>query len=451
MESIKDTFKDVNFLPFQEKAIKHFAVNNCLFAVHNTGAGKTLTALASSEIFLRANPLHNVIVISPASLIRNFHKENKKHKLGIKLDTRYFFYSYRKLPNIVDLDEIQEIIHNSMVIFDEVHNIRNIKTKSSSSAFNLVKNCKKVLLLTATPFVNYLGDFKIYVRLLYKNDSFDKSISQKPTINTTRYNKDIRTITKYLRRKVSFYYEKNTEDFPECIEQEVNVPMNNDYYEKYLLSLKKVGVFGDNPEVFYHGYRRVVNSAGIDDYYSAKVLKFIELYNQLKSQTLIFTNWLDFGIAIIKDILEQHEVTYEVIDGSVSPKRRLEIVEEYNHKIFNVLLITRAGYEGLDLKETGIIIVLDPVWNLAGYYQIMGRGIRYKSHENLPKEERKVYVYKMILVPPEETEEILEIDMKILGAPFTPRISGDQILYSIMEQKRAIHDNVFELLKETTI
>jgi SNF2 family DNA or RNA helicase len=446
MEKIKEECK-VTLRPLQIKAIEHISNEDNLFAVLPTGSGKTLIAIAAAQIFLKESELHNIIVISPTAVLYNFHKEIKKYNKDLTLD-RYRFYSFRKLPNIVDLDDVQELLPNSMVIIDEAHNIRNTKTQAGIAAVRFVEKCKKILLMTATPFVNYLGDFKIYIKLLYKNDNFDKSISQKPERGSSRYHKDLETIKKFLKNRVCFEEKKPSEDYPKYTEHDTKVFMDNSYYRKYLISLKKVGVFGDSPEVFYHGYRRVVNDAGIDEYYSAKVLEFHKLYRN--EQTLLFTNWLDFGIAIIKDLLDEKEITYDIIDGSVTAKRRQQIVEEYNHKVFKILLITRAGYEGLDLKGTRDVFVLDPVWHLTGYYQIIGRAIRYKSHEHLPDSKRNVNIYKMILVPPNDDDEVLKIDMEILGIPFHGK-SGDEILYHIMENKRLIHNDVTEMLKKCCI
>jgi hypothetical protein len=51
----------------------------------------------------------------------------------------------------------------------------------------------------------------------------------------------------------------------------------------------------------------------------------------------------------------------------------------------------------LDLKETRTLIILEPYWNQARLDQVKGRAIRYKSHANLPKEQRNVDVYTLVL------------------------------------------------------
>ena len=96
------------------------------------------------------------------------------------------------------------------------------------------------------------------------------------------------------------------------------------------------------------------------------------------------------------------------------------MVDDFNNNKFNVLVLTRAGGEGIDLKGVRSVIVLDPTWNDAGLQQIVGRAIRFNSHAHLPPAERKVDVYFMLLTKPEgETDDVT-------------MPTGDKILYSII-------------------
>ena len=58
-----------------------------------------------------------------------------------------------------------------------------------------------------------------------------------------------------------------------------------------------------------------------------------------------------------------------------------------------VILISRAGSEGLDYKNIRQIHVMDPWYNMNRIEQIIGRGVRNFSHCNLPFEERNVEIY----------------------------------------------------------
>jgi hypothetical protein len=76
------------------------------------------------------------------------------------------------------------------------------------------------------------------------------------------------------------------------------------------------------------------------------------------------------------------------------------LVQQYNENKLRALLVSSAGGEGLDLKGTRLIQVLDPHWNDEKLKQVEGRGIRYKSHAELPPEERKVLVQRFLATRP---------------------------------------------------
>jgi hypothetical protein len=58
-----------------------------------------------------------------------------------------------------------------------------------------------------------------------------------------------------------------------------------------------------------------------------------------------------------------------------------------------VVIISKAGSEGIDFKNIRQIHVMDPWYNLNRIEQIIGRGVRNMSHCALPFEERNVEIY----------------------------------------------------------
>ena len=159
---------------------------------------------------------------------------------------------------------------------------------------------------------------------------------------------------------------------------------------------------------------------------SEKMERALKLIGDKK--TLIYSNWIDFGLKPIKEILEERKIKSEVFSGETSERDKKKIVDNFNKNKFQVLIVSKSGSEGLDLKEVRNVIVMDPVWNYSGIEQIRGRAIRYRSHSSLPKKERDVTIYYMIL-------ETRRDDCK----------SGDTIVYDIVKRKKG---NYFELIKE---
>jgi hypothetical protein len=61
--------------------------------------------------------------------------------------------------------------------------------------------------------------------------------------------------------------------------------------------------------------------------------------------------------------------------------------------IIKVIIITKAGSEGLDFKNVRQVHILDPWYNLSLLEQIIGRAVRNCSHVDLPFERRNVCIF----------------------------------------------------------
>ena len=104
--------------------------------------------------------------------------------------------------------------------------------------------------------------------------------------------------------------------------------------------------------------------------------------------------------------LDKKKISYMSVTGSMNMQNRKEAVELYNSGKIKILFISKAGSEGLDLKNTNYIIILESSWNENEIEQIIGRGIRYKSHIGLKKSKQKVSVYQLYCVKPKEYENL---------------------------------------------
>lgn len=491
---------------YQIKAIEYIndPRNNSLLIVHGTGTGKTLTAITASQCFLDANPNGKVVVVSPASLLKNFEKEMPKY--GGSISSKYSFYSFTKFSSLnhgayitpfdifqrenldefqkryphMDSDEIRSqmfksfnesvrkgkvvgglgtmsIIEenpkltrlklmaeeinlvasydcsNSMVIIDEAHHLRSMKVHYKSM-FDSVIKAKKLLLLTATPFVNRLHDFVPLINLLYRDD---KILKKKKILipdnfeNDSDFFKALEQISSVLKGKITYHDQKSGEFFPSVRMHKIEIPMNMSFFKRYEAELDQ-GKYGDMPELYYQGYRRAVNAVGVEEYLNQKMADVLNIIEN-GHQTLVFTNWLENGVEILEKIFDEKDISYLVISGKITPNERLGIVEKFNSKRVQTLIITIAGSEGLDLRETRNVIILDPVWNRATIDQIIGRAVRFRSHINLPPKERYVDVYTMIL-------------KSHTGTP-----SGDELLYDIIERKTEMLNYIVDMMKEASI
>jgi SNF2 family DNA or RNA helicase len=116
-----------------------------------------------------------------------------------------------------------------------------------------------------------------------------------------------------------------------------------------------------------------------------------------KPRVIVFSNFLRSGIEQLEPLLANKKIPFGKFTGSTSAKKRREIVNDYNTHKLRVLLLSSAGGEGLDLKDTDIVIIWEPHWNWSKTEQAVGRAVRFKSHA---KPNSVVHVYHLYTVFP---------------------------------------------------
>lgn len=93
---------------------------------------------------------------------------------------------------------------------------------------------------------------------------------------------------------------------------------------------------------------------------------------------------------------------YAVITGNIPFKERTEITEIYNSKeniegdIISVVIVSKAGMTGIELHNSGYVVLLGSLWNMSSIEQLISRGSRYKSHINLPKSKQFIQPYILL-------------------------------------------------------
>ena len=451
----------------QQKTVEYFNDRKALLVVHGTGMGKTLTALAAGQCYLAQNPANRVVVLTAASLVDNF--KNAYEQYGSVDTSKYtvinfdnFMNKYKKSDKTIDKCECK----HTLFIIDEAHTLKNYEGQKYNAAMECAKYSDKVLLLTATPYINSTCDFISIINLLhqkyivgpstarripkpddppiYKNTLTDelplcsKSLSK---LRPEELEQQLKIVERYLHGMVSFAEKPLGGDYPEFKIHSTIIPMNKTFELAFAKSITgETSLFSD-PEKFYNGYRRAVNSIGASDFYNGK-FDYLRS-NILKpgvSGNLIFSNWLDFGVKVIEKFLKEQGITYAVVSGETPIKDRKTYVDQYNAGKINTLVISAAGGTGLDLKGTQNIVILDPVWNASQLDQIIGRGVRYKSHTHLPKSMQKVNIYLMTLV-----------EKEFIDGPQKISRSGDYLLYKIIEKKREYGQIVEDRLKNISV
>ena len=103
------------------------------------------------------------------------------------------------------------------------------------------------------------------------------------------------------------------------------------------------------------------------------------------------------------------------------------------HQI-KVILISKSGSEGIDLKFIRQVHILEPWYNMNRIEQIIGRAVRNFSHKDLPFEKRNVQIFMYATLLENKEEE-----------------SADLYVYRVAEVKSVQIGRVSRLLKEVSV
>ena len=128
--------------------------------------------------------------------------------------------------------------------------------------------------------------------------------------------------------------------------------------------------------------------------------------------------------------------------------------------IIKVLMITSSGAEGINLKNTRYVHIIEPYWHPVRVEQVIGRARRICSHKDLPLSERniKVFIYLMSFTQKQlDDEASVKLKLKDIAKDdngfFTKGrpITSDQYLYEISTRKERINRQILRAIKESAI
>jgi len=464
------TGQKVKPLDHQKKFIQQFALSNLrgVVAFHGVGSGKTLTAVISSYYFLKLFPNRNVVVISPSALLFNFLQGMIQYGLNIR-DNRYKFFTYDKYLRrpfdttgalvIVDeahnfrteIEKSEKTDDKGDTVVEVVKNKRGFKLMNTAT-----KNCYKLILLTGTAFVNKIYDVENLLAMIDNREPISESSFTDAITNPLN-------LSSYFNYKISYYERGADENFPKKNEELIPIIMTekeeNEYdkikregppdrqisplelnkriqnfieeegrnpNEEELKELKLKESDSKNQNSFYSAEQFASNAIKGEDGINPKVKYIINLIKERpKEKFIIYSTFIHTGIDnLVKELnkLDLPNTKPVFITGRESSSKKEESKILFNnYKMQNstveytnpnndcrILFITKAGAEGVDTKNCQNIVLFDELWNDATAEQVIARAVRYKSHQELPVNQRYVNVIRTIFIKKDD-EELFEL------------------------------------------
>lgn len=139
--------------------------------------------------------------------------------------------------------------------------------------------------------------------------------------------------------------------------------------------------------------------------------------------------------------------------------------------VIKVFMVTKAGAEGIDLKNVRYVHITEPYWHPVRKKQVIGRARRICSHHNLPEKYRTVQVFEYLTVFSDkqingDPDAENEVDRKPLITDTTklkdkskfpnedgefPVVTTDESLHETSNAKEEINNEILILMKNTSI
>ncbi|MEA5537344.1 DEAD/DEAH box helicase [Crocosphaera sp. XPORK-15E] len=438
--------------------LSFWGVGACL--ADDMGLGKTIQALA--VILTRAN-LGSTLIIAPTSVCFNWI--NEAVKFAPTLNLILFGSGNRQeiLDNLQPFDVLicsygllqQETVSEMLakvtwenIVLDEAQFIKNITTKRSQAAMTLQGNFK--LITTGTPIENHLGELWTLFRFInpgllgslqHFNQRFVSPIDKSDHKLIHQQLKRLiqpfilrRTKTQVLselppRTETILYVELSPEEMAlyevlrrEALEQLTDSEdKGGQKHLQVLAALMRLRRCCCNPSL-------ILPDTALN---SSKLELFKEVIDELRDnrhKALVFSQFVDH-LTIVKNYLEQENISYQYLDGSTPMKERQQRVQAFQSGEGDVFLISlKAGGTGLNLTAADYVIHLDPWWNPAVEDQATDRAYRIGQT-------RPVTVYRLVVKDTIE-EKIVQLhhqkrdlaDSLLSGTDVSGKMSTSELL-----------------------
>ena len=167
---------------------------------------------------------------------------------------------------------------------------------------------------------------------------------------------------------------------------------------------------------------------------------------------------------------EEKEIIRNIYNSNWDPNlpitKKLKEIANNNHmgEIIKVLMITASGSEGINLRSTRYVHIMEPYWHPTRKEQVIGRARRICSHKALPEEMQDVRVFLYLMTITKEQEAEVSKDMKLHDkskmkynvSEETDKmehvlVTSDEALFEISTMKEKVTSNLTRLIKEAAI
>ena len=377
------------------------------FCFNEQGTGKTASAIWASDYLMNIGAIKRVLVVCPLSIMQSawqadlfkfaIHRTvNVAHGTADKRREIINSNAEYVVINFDGVNVVREEIKGKfdLIIIDEANAYKNSRTQRFKTMRSLTNERTWMWMMTGTPAaqspVDAFGLAKLCVPdrapLLF-TEYRDSVMYQVTRFKWTPKPSAVDTVHKLLQPAIRFS-KAECLDLPEVTNVSRYAPMTAQQ-SKYYKQLKKdfvmqaVGedVTAVNAAANLTKLLQIACGAVYTD--SGNVIEFDvsdrmdavkEVIDEATNKVLIFAPFTH-ALRLIKDELNKHGVTSEIIDGSVSVNKRTEIFRRFQETQDPKVLIIQpqAAAHGVTLTAANVVIWYAPVTSIESYLQANAR------------------------------------------------------------------------------
>ncbi len=391
------------------------------------GLGKTIEAgIIMKELLLRGL-VNRILILTPASLVLQWQEE-----MGYKFGEKFFIGTNKNdWPQmdrvIVSIDTAKQErfarevhrIEYDLLIVDEAHKLKN----RSTQVYRFVNRIRKkyVLMLTATPVHNDLGELYSLVTILKPGllgtiRSFNKRFVQQSDRRVPVNKAHLRNLLQEVmirnqrqkvtvklppRRAAIYYMDLSPTELSfyrrvsEYVKDEFKKETQNRFHQLSLITLQKelcscsAAVAGTLEKMARRADYPLVTQQKITNLaveaknlsVNRKTVAVLELLEAFPGKFLIYTSYRK-TMFYLDEQLREHGHTTTLFHGGLNMKQKRAVIEEFAGPA-RVLISTDAGSEGQNLQFCSKLINYDLPWNPMKIEQRIGRVHRLGQQEEV--------------------------------------------------------------------
>ena len=403
------------------KAVKFCTSRDASLVCFTTGSGKSLINIATG-LYLTNTKIDKFLIVVTASSIIELAGDFKKFTDGepmfvktvedleafAKSDCNIGLVQYTWLNNFVEfkesingrvyckaLPEVEKVLNLYVfgISYDEVHTLKNYKSKVSKAARALRKHIRCCYGFTATPLTRELLDVYYVAETIHPGwfssyNSFCSKYLKTYKVGTIKkiYGyKNLDKLNEELGGLMITYFPEKKINF---VKHTCNLTKVDEYEQAAMGLFEKdedVGTL-DDLEDGDEGFEektfsaRLVDLQYIVDEDPAKHEKFMSVINSSLSTGVIVYCAYHRSIAVVESILDSQGIEYMKITGAQNTKARQNAKDWFNNSPQNkVLILSKAGGQSLNLQACPTFVFYETPQNPASLLQALGRVVRIGS------------------------------------------------------------------------